>query len=297
MASASLFPVSENVSGLELEAGLEEGRILLFAPGSMPLPSEPDLDFLRRELGAVMSMKNISFHPEGGYLSGIRRDPVRKAKTTKILEAHSNVVRAFLGKKLPGYAASWRLGKVNFRPLQERGRTLSRHSSNERVHVDAFASGATHGGRTLRFFTNIHPEETRIWRSSGLFGDLHAEFAAKAGIAGVRLHERPIDRLLTGTLRTVASVFPPAELADTSPYDRAMRRMHDTLKDDDAFQNDPSRSVQLAFPPWHSWAVLTDLVSHAVISGQHALVNTFTVPLAACRRPELAPYHVIAAAS
>jgi hypothetical protein len=38
--------------------------------------------------------------------------------------------------------------------------------------------------------------------------------------------------------------------------------------------------------------VLTDGVSHACISGQHALVDTFLVPLRNCRRP--APYHLLA---
>jgi len=40
--------------------------------------------------------------------------------------------------------------------------------------------------------------------------------------------------------------------------------------------------------------VLTDGVSHACIAGQHALVDTFLVPLRNCKLP--APYHLLAGA-
>jgi hypothetical protein len=43
--------------------------------------------------------------------------------------------------------------------------------------------------------------------------------------------------------------------------------------------------------------VFTDSVSHASISGQHALVNTFLVRLAACRQPQLAPINILRAGS
>jgi hypothetical protein len=39
--------------------------------------------------------------------------------------------------------------------------------------------------------------------------------------------------------------------------------------------------------------VFTDAVSHASISGQHALVNTFIVRLESCRLPELAPINIL----
>ena len=42
--------------------------------------------------------------------------------------------------------------------------------------------------------------------------------------------------------------------------------------------------------------VLTDSVSHACIRGQHALVDTFLVPLANCRLPAEAPYRILASA-
>ena len=141
---------------------------------------------------------------------------------------------------MPEYAAAWRVGKVNFRPLQERGRVLPRHSSNELLHVDAFASGATHGARVLRFFTNIHPTESRLWKSAGLFPELFEEFGVPAGIASIGatgLRPRLPERAFSGFLHAVARMGVAQSLAvDTSPYDRAMHRFHNYLKDDDAFQ-------------------------------------------------------------
>jgi len=276
---------------------LERGEILVFPPGSLALPSEDDLEFLRVDLGRRITLKNISYHAHGDYLSGIKSEPTVRERTKRILREHNQEVTRFLGRHLTQYVGGWHVGKVNFRPLQEQGRALSRHSSNELVHVDAFASGATHGDRTLRFFTNIHPSAPRVWKSAGLFPELLDEFGAAAGVRplGPRgLTEGALDRLLTGTLRTLARLgVPQALTADSSPYDRAMKRMHDTLKDDDAFQKDEARCSFFEFPPFTSWICFTDMVSHACVSGQHALVNTWTVSQDCLVRPDLAPFELL----
>ena len=283
---------------LGLAENLERGEILLFEPGALPLPPEEDLEFLRAELPKLITLKNISYHPNGDYLSGIKRVPGVYDRTRRILRDHNREVGAFLARLLPGYAASWHAGKVNFRPLQERGRDISRHSSNELVHVDAFASGATHGDRTLRFFTNIHPTETRKWKSAGLFSELLGEFGGSAGVLPLGpkgLDEGLLDRARTGFLRALSRLgLPQAMTIDSSPYDRSMKRIHDTLKDDEAFQRDERRWSFFEFRPFSSWVVLTDMVSHACISGQHALVNTWTVARESLVLPELAPFEVMA---
>ncbi len=282
------------------ERCLEQGQILYFPAGLLPLPPEADLDFLRKELGSRITLKNVSYHPEGDYLSGIKGDAQARERTRRILRQYGQTVERFLARLCPGYVARWHAGKVNFRPFEEEGRDLSAHSSNELVHVDAFASGATHGGRILRFFTNVHPTKPRVWKSAGIFPELYAEFGAKAGIAALGergLREKLPGRVLTGLVRLCARAgLPQAALLDSSPYDRAMKRLHDTLKDDPAFQADEKRWAFFEFPPFSSWVVLTDVVSHAAIRGQHALVATWIVPLASCAAPELAPYHLIAAA-
>jgi len=281
------------------ECCLELGEILFFPPGLMTLPPEQDLAFLREELPRRITLKNVSYHPEGDYLSGIRGQRMAKERTRGILRAYGEAVSVFLARLCPHYVERWHAGKVNFRPFEEEGRDLPAHSSNELVHVDAFASGATHGGRILRFFTNVHPTKPRVWKSGGSFSELYTEFGSRAGIAGLGpdgLREKLSDRALSALIGLCVSAgLAPAATLDTSPYDRAMKRLHDTLKDDALFQEDQQRWVYFEFPPYSSWVVLTDIVSHAAVRGQHALVATWIVPLAGCAAPELAPYRVMTA--
>ena len=282
----------------ELEARLERGAILFFPPGLLALPPASELEFLRTELEGRVTLKNLSYHPAGDYLSGIGGDAGVRARTRAILRAHGDCVHALLARLLPRYARTWRAGKVNYRPFEEAGRDLTAHSSNELVHVDAFASGATHGGRILRFFTNVHPSAPRRWKSAGLFPELLAEFGDAAGVGALgarRLAEGPLDRAFSGLVRlAVRAGLPQAATLDTSPYDRAMKRLHDALKDSPTFQADEGRLQIFEFPAGSSWIVLTDMVSHAVIRGQHALVCTWIVPLQRCQVPELAPYTLLA---
>jgi hypothetical protein len=84
-----------------------------------------------------------------------------------------------------------------------------------------------------------------------------------------------------------------ARMIDTSPYDRRMRQFHNWMKDTPAFQAPPHQ--RFAFAPFSAWMVLTDGVSHACVAGQHALVDTFLVPLRNCRLP--APYHLLSGAA
>jgi hypothetical protein len=84
-----------------------------------------------------------------------------------------------------------------------------------------------------------------------------------------------------------------ARVIDSSPYDRAMRRFHNYMKDSEAFQTSPEGLRQVEFPPLSAWMVLTDMVSHACISGQYAFADTFVVPLENCRFAELSPFHVL----
>ena len=45
----------------------------------LPLPPEDTLDFLRRELPSRLKLKNVSYHPEAGKVSGLEAD----AETTR----------------------------------------------------------------------------------------------------------------------------------------------------------------------------------------------------------------------
>ena len=275
---------------------LERGRIVAFPECPIELPSPEDLSFLREEMPKVLKLKNISFHPESGRIVGIKGEKSVIERTESLLKTHGGRVQEFLGRTIPALARDWMIGTSSFRPMQEKGRDLPAHASNELVHVDAGAYGATHGDRILRFFVNVNPVEERVWITKGAFPELFQRFGGKAGVAqngGGHLEEGVLDRVRTATVGAISTVVPPAKLLDSSPYDRAMRRFHNFMKDTPEFQSTPDGHREFRMKPFWAWMVFTDMVSHAVISGQHAFVDTFVVPLANCRLPEMAPINIL----
>jgi hypothetical protein len=286
----------------EIGDELELGRIVHFPECPIALPDEQQLVFLRDELPDLLKLKNISYHPETDRVSGLKSRPEQARRAREILLEHSRRVEAFLQKIMPALTGNWTVGTSSFRPIQEKGRDLSPHASNELVHVDAGAYGATNGDRILRFFVNINPVEDRVWATKGTFSDLYARYGAAAGVTPeLRKHrsldKRTVDHMRSGLLRVLAaSGLPQAVLLDSSPYDRTMRMFHNFMKDTPEFQQDMTTHSVMHFKPFSAWMVLTDGVSHASVSGQHALVNTFLLPLANCRRQEVAPRTVLMAA-
>jgi hypothetical protein len=217
----------------------------------------------------------------------------------RILRTHGQRVEAFLRRVTPDYVPGWTLGTTSFRSIEEQGRKLKPRSSNELVHIDAGAYGATNGARILRFFVNIHPTRDRVWGTKGGFGSLlarHRELvaAAKGGRDRVVLDKGPLDRLYSGMVTALSKVYPLFQVIDSSPYDRSMRRIHNYMKENPAFRDSPEGYQEIHFPPLSSWMVFTDGISHSVLSGQHALVTTVLIPLANARNPALAPFNVLA---
>jgi hypothetical protein len=272
---------------------LERGLIVHFARCPLPLPSGGDQDFLRTGLAAHLNSKNVSYYPGPGKVTGLDAPAAVIERARAILEAHSGRVQAFLREGMPEFTRGWTPGTSSFRPIEERGRGLSSHASNELIHVDAGAYGATHGDRILRFFVNLNPSVDRVWISKGSFGELLRRHGDEAGLRRGDLEPKLPERMLGGLMAAGRRAFPVLRVVDTSPYDRRMRSFHNWMKDTPSFQQPPHE--RFSFQPFSAWMVLTDGVSHACISGQHALVDTFLIPLRNCRRP--APYHLLAGAA
>lgn len=280
--------VVQNVAGEDLGAALEQGRIVQFPRCPVPLPSDEDQQFLRDGLTSYLRRKNVSWYPRADRLAGVQAPAAVAERARRVLREHSLRVREFLQQAMPEFTNGWEPGTCSFRPLEEKGRGLSAHASNELVHVDAGAYGATHGDRILRFFVNLNPARDRIWISRGAFAELWRAHGAEAGVAAGDLTPSLPEKAWSALL----GLFPMGRVVDTSPYDRRMRRFHNWMKDTPAFQSGPS--TKFAFPPFSAWMVLTDGVSHACVEGQHALVDTFIVPLRNCRLPS--PYTLLSGA-
>ena len=280
---------------LDLSAALERGEIVYFPRSPVELPTPDDAEFLRQNLTRGLKRKNVSWYPDADKLVGLDAAAADRERTARILRQHSQRVREFLETRaIPRLAKGWKAGTCSFRPMQEKGRALSSHASNELVHVDAGAYGATHGDRILRFFVNLNPAEDRVWLSKGSFRELYLRHAARAGIAAPLRDDGALGKLYSSGLRLGMRAFPMLRAVDSSAYDRAMRKFHNYMKDDPAFRDSAEGLEKFSFPPFSAWMVLTDTVSHACIEGQHAFVDTFLVPLRNCTEREHAPFHILA---
>jgi hypothetical protein len=283
----------------ELSESLERGSVVFFPQSPVALPAAEDLDFFRQELPQRLKLKNISYHPEDGRTRGLDSDDAEMVeRVNRVLRTVSADIAAFLGKTAPRLTDNWTVGTCSFRPLQEQGRDLSAHASNELIHIDAGAYGATHGDRILRFFINVNPVEDRVWATKGSFPELFAEHGERARL-GYRhagqdyLSKGPLDHLRSGLIGLAAHGIPVLRVLDSSPYDRAMRKFHNYMKDTPSFQRQRHGHQEFRFPPFSAWMVYTDMVSHACLSGQHAFVHTSLVRLENCHLPEMAPINIL----
>jgi hypothetical protein len=77
-----------------------------------------------------------------------------------------------------------------------------------------------------------------------------------------------------------------------SAYDHFMLGLHDRMKADLVYQTEVSQSVH-QFHTGSTWIVFTDQVSHAAMSGQYALEQTFHLPVHCMLAPSQAPLRIL----
>jgi hypothetical protein len=265
---------------------LESGQVLFFRDLPFELPAE-DREFLISQRWSELRLhKNVSYRPGDDTLRGVDDDSQAVERVHSILRNYSADVLRFASNFLAPYAGKWIVDFASFRPLEEQGRDLPLHKRNDLLHVDAFPSRPTRGGRILRIFTNLNPAKVRVWNTTGAFNTLARLYADGAGLqkfASVSAFSRTLHRFagklgLRGAART--------------PYDAFMLRFHDYLKENGDFQqNFPTN--RLEFPPLATWLVFTDGVAHAAMSGQYAMEQTLLIPPDALVAPEQAPYRIL----
>ena len=255
---------------------LEAGGILYFPETPVPIPA-PDLDFLLGQQQTLSSLhKNIAYKPDRDKLSGLdekQTNPGEFARMHELMRRYSASVESFLSEFLAPYRRRWRLDYASFRPLEEKGRDLPVRRRNDLLHTDAFPTRPTHGWRILRFFHNIHPTRTRDWVVGEPFGSVVGAFTpAKLAIPHA---DGPVVRVGKHLAQAtgLAALVPQWK---RGPYDEFMMRLHNTMKEDAAFQAACARE-EVQFAPGSSWMVYTETVPHAVLAGQYALEQTFLV--------------------
>jgi len=271
---------------------LEAGGILYFPQTPVPIPPG-DLQFLlgQRQTSSGLH-KNIAYKPIRDELSGVDRKAAPAADVERlhtIMRGYSAGVETFLINFLAPYQRRWRLDYASFRPLEEEGRDLPVRRRNDLLHTDAFPTRPTKGWRILRFFHNIHPTRTRDWVVGDPFGRVVTDFAPR------KLAVPHADGPVTHAGKQIAQATGLASIVPKwkrTPYDEFMMQLHNTMKEDSAFQTNCTRE-EVKFVPGSSWMVYTETVPHAVLGGQYALEQTFLVDPAAMVTPESAPLAIL----
>jgi hypothetical protein len=264
---------------------LERGDIVLFRQTPFDLPAE-DRDFISTVRLNPEFHKNIAYKPNSDRMTGAAGlESAAAERLHRILRDYSRRVVEFAGSVLPRYARNWSLDYASLRPVEEQDRDLPLKKRNDLLHTDAFPSRPTNGGLILRVFTNVHRSKPRVWITSDPFAALAPQHAAQAGLDGIA---RPDP--LFAVRKTLGSAGLP--VVARSPYDRFMLHFHDYLKLNEAYQRDCPK-YRFEFPAGATWMVFTDVVPHAVESGQFAMEQTMIVPRDALANPELAPVSIL----
>jgi hypothetical protein len=223
--------------------------------------------------------KNVSFDPSTGRVGGSPATGESAELLRGMLARYSREADAFVRRACPAYADHLRLGRTSFRPVEIAGRESSWRKDDTRLHVDSFPATPVHGRRILRVFANVNPQgRPRSWRVGEDFDGLAARFASalRTPMPGAAALLRVLH--LTKTRR--------------SAYDALMLQLHDRMKEDSAYQASAPQTP-FDFPAGSAWVAFTDQVSHAAMSGQYQLEQTFLLPVGAMLDEQRAPLRVL----
>ena len=273
--SAWDYPVTA-IEGERNTTQVENGDILYFPklsfalkPAEKPLLSANVLD---------EHSKNVSFNPNTGRLKGASRK-ANQGLLACLLERFFATSHQFIENVCPQYRGSLEVGRTSFRPIEVLGRESSLLKDDTRLHVDAFSATPNQGKRILRVFCNINPNGmSRLWQIGEPFQKVVEQFTS--------LLRPPVfgSRKLLALLKMTKSY--------RSLYDHYMLMLHDEMKMNHAYQA-IVKKTNVNFVAGSTWVVMTDVVSHAALSGQYMLEQTFYLPPEKMQDPKKSPLFIL----
>lgn len=256
---------------------LENGKVVYFP--RLPFNFKPhELSLLSPDKTDPKS-KNISYDIRNDKLGGYQCSDTEAQHLKEMIKRYSTDSRKLLEKLFPSYIPHLTQARTSFRPVEIEGRKSSYRKDDTLLHVDSFPATPSKGNRILRFFTNVNPDDKpRVWRVGEPFPDVVQKIAPRA--------KKPLPGLssllkflkITKDYRTL--------------YDHYMLQIHDNMKADQNYQKHVQQE-ELRFPPGSTWIVYTDQVSHAAMSGQHVLEQTYHLPPGAMQNPATTPLAVL----
>ena len=220
-------------------------------------------------------VKNISFCPNTQYVNGVLGDQQVVQLFQRLMARFATAARGFVQHTLPYYTSQICQARTSLRMVNIEGRKTSFRKDDTRLHVDAFPSAPNQGQRILRVFSNINPQGVpRVWRVGDSFENVATKFLPQTHKAVPGL------KYILAALKVTKGI--------QSAYDHLMLQIHHRMKADENYQSNVLQH-QVEFAAHSTWMVMTDHVSHAAMSGQFLLEQTFMLPVAAMQQPERSP--------
>jgi hypothetical protein len=196
----------------------------------------------------------------------------------------------WLAELLPCYSSGWQLDRVSYCPVEEATRRIRLRARNDLLHIDSFPTRPSHGRRILRVFVNLSFTESCVWITSDTFPSLLERFGERSGLPRRGLS-------LTRVWQQVRDLptLLRAGRGPRSEYDAFMLRLHNVLKECEAFQERSPRRLW-TFPPGSVWLCMTDGVSHAALRGRHVLDHSYFIDPGSLLLPAESPAELLARA-
>jgi len=259
------------------QLAVEQGQVLLFT--HLPFAvSDAERALLDPRI-ADPKRKNISLEPDGRSLRGVVGGAHNEATVSALVARFQQHAARLVDALCPSYRGRMRIAPASLRVHAVQGRHSSWRKDDSRLHIDAFPSRPLAGERILRVFMNINPQGApRVWRVGERFEDVARRFLPSLP---------PFRPWLAGLLHALH-----VTKQRRTPYDHLMLGLHDAMKADLGYQRDCAQQT-VPFAPGSVWVCFSDQTSHAVMSGQHMLEQTFFLPVAAMRHAEHAPLSVL----
>ena len=260
-----------------LRVALETGKVLFFP--NLCFAIEGGETALLDPALADPKRKNISLDPHGGALHGVAADPVTQSAVRALVARYQTQARMLVDHLVPEYRDALRPAPTSLRLMRVETRHTSWRKDDSRLHVDAFPSRPNRGERIMRVFANVNPHgEPRVWRVGEPFEQVARRFLPH------------IKRQLPGAAWLLNALH--ITKSPRSAYDHLMLHLHDGMKADLDYQKTCQQET-IPFPPGSVWICFSDQTSHAAMSGQFMLEQTFFLPVRAMVQPECAPLGIL----
>jgi hypothetical protein len=243
-------------------AALEAGKVLYF-PHLAFMPTADEKRFFTPDIRDPKT-RNISLDADG-RLKGATGDAATQAALAGMVGRFRTQAQILIDALVPRYTPALRLAPTSYRPTQVETRAQSWRADDRRLHVDAFPSRPNRGERILRVFANVHPEGVpRVWRVGEPFETVARRFLLRA---------KPYAKWQAQALKTLR-----VTKSFRSEYDHLMLQLHDGMKSDLDYQAGADQ-VTVPFAASSVWVCFSDQTSHAAMSGQYMMEQTFHVPV------------------